>query len=127
MSGCKPDALAAWRRLDGGAGRIRTDNVLLAGQVLCWVELRPHGAIDGCCPRYLLLDRQAPLLVWLRPRGAGGTEEILLQDGPADLLDASRSSDVPKDILKVAASTGVAPVSSGLKDPDPELLEDEAE
>jgi hypothetical protein len=82
---------------NGGDDRIRTDNILLAGQALCWVELRPHGAIDGCCPRYLLLDRQVPLLVWLRPR------------------------------MKVAASTGVAPVSSGLKDPDPELLEDEAE
>ena len=55
------------------------------------------GAIDGCCPRCVLLDPAAAGLVWLRPR------------------------------KKVAASTGVAPVSSGLKDPDPELLDDEAE
>jgi hypothetical protein len=45
-----------------GEGRIRTDNILFAGQALYQLELHPHGAGDADRTRYLLRTKQAHYL-----------------------------------------------------------------
>ncbi len=74
---CVWNSCSDWAELIPAGPSARTLTMIsgFAGLRPIWLDDGGEdGVTDRCCPGCFLLDRQAPLLVWLRPQWSGGRE-----------------------------------------------------